>query len=629
MKEIKSSAMFENLKPDEEQKNRIYERIKEEYRENGGHRMSVVSDKPFRHGVLAIPAAACLTAFIAAAALFNMKADNTHEVIPSSPSVTESEDVQEQQRIYREISLSGERSYTAKPYTQIWNGEFGLQREEGKYSITADEYRLHTEAENIKTGEVMEFLNSTGNPIDACSIECRDGKIYVLGYDNSGLFGMYIYGKGNNIPEKVVAESDNYDHIPFSFVFSGDDMYVLFAGSSGGFAAAGDDTSCALVKYTTEGELVSEQSITQKTGTTYIYGSIMTTPSGNIAVPYYIANDLYRISETELNTSSDISDKRVLALDIYDSEMNYQKSTVKAVSYTSWIKSGYLAETDESGNVKLSAPDENGELVTVRTYTPEDAEIVRTVCPPGGDYPVLIYKETDEGGIGMFGLSPDSDEPVPICGSGNINYTNMTECVFESNDGLWAVRRYTDTCCTAAAESAPGKPVYRLSFNNEQRVIKVNDGNSQYPYTVDTAMMVTELFCTGDGEILVTGLETDVDGQLEKKVMKKLDMKERCLVPYSASVEDAHARRHFAGTGKYQYYYICDTGFYGVTAEGENPVRLIDMNKVYFDINWKAAGYTWSGEIKKYIEGVAADKKGNIYMQSYDGHIYELIPSDR
>ena len=110
MKNLKSTSMFENLKPDEEQKNKIYNRIMEQKPEIQGTEIKVSEERKPWFTDFALPALAVLMICFTVIAVAGTEKNDPQSGISTAPMLTEP---QVTEPVAEELSLSPEKSYRA------------------------------------------------------------------------------------------------------------------------------------------------------------------------------------------------------------------------------------------------------------------------------------------------------------------------------------------------------------------------------------------------------------------------------------------------------------------------------------------------------------------------------------
>ena len=164
VKDLKSTSMFENLKPDEEQKKKIYNRIMKQKPEIQDTEIKISEERnPWFRG-LALPAAAVLMICFTVIAVAGTEKNVPPSDIPAAPMLTEP---QVTETAAEEISFSPEKSYRAfvsrdssqapKLKTDYGNYVAGVNYERTEYYISAL---------NQTTGEKISILNANGRPLN-------------------------------------------------------------------------------------------------------------------------------------------------------------------------------------------------------------------------------------------------------------------------------------------------------------------------------------------------------------------------------------------------------------------------------------------------------------------------------
>lgn len=581
MKNLKSTSMFENLKPDEEQKNKIYNRIMEQKPEIQGTEIKVSEERKPWFTDFALPALAVLMICFTVIAVAGTEKNDPQSGISTAPMLTEP---QVTEPVAEELSLSPEKSYRAfvsedssqapKLKTDYGNYVAGVNYEKNEYYISAV---------NQTTGEKISILNGNDRPFNVIYDVCLfKDEIYIMGADNE-LVSICVYDKNlqNTGRDLFVTDERRIN----SFILSENYFYVF------------NNTSGDISKYSMDGEFIKSQNvILQSVNITTVF-DMMLTESGNIVVSAYVSDSL--------------------CLLFYDSDLNYIKTekfpdeySVKACLFSK----GRIISSDADKNSYIWNITSEDELVPESDIIIESQdEILNFQYSPVSDDVYDFYYNINGT---KFGYNYDTEKSVMLDDNDYVCFISTEESDFAFVNK--AVYNY-DVIPYPLNDPDINKPVIKIKADDYEKNIILNDGEKQYPVVLKypESMSINDIFTTSEDKIIVQ-LYDDQNFYLKEIDTEKCELKDI----QTDNFDYLTAINYQPGFGKYSVLYFNERGIYGILKDGKDSdcEKIIDFSKIDFEASERYD----SKEIKSYINGLYEDETGNLYLEAYKGLTLKL-----
>lgn len=581
MKNLKSTSMFENLKPDEEQKNKIYNRIMEQKPEIQGTEIKVSEERKPWFTDFALPALAVLMICFTVIAVAGTEKNDPQSGISTAPMLTEP---QVTEPVAEELSLSPEKSYRAfvsedssqapKLKTDYGNYVAGVNYEKNEYYISAV---------NQTTGEKISILNGNDRPFNVIYDVCLfKDEIYIMGADNE-LVSICVYDKNlqNTGRDLFVTDERRIN----SFILSENYFYVF------------NNTSGDISKYSMDGEFIKSQNvILQSVKITTVF-DMMLTESGNIVVSAYVSDSL--------------------CLLFYDSDLNYIKTEKFPDEYkmeACRFSKGRIISSDADKNSYIWNITSEDELVPESDIIIESQdEILNFQYSPVSDDVYDFYYNINGT---KFGYNYDTEKSVMLDDNDYACFISTEESDFAFVNN--AVYNY-DVIPYPLNDPDINKPVIKIKADDYAKNIILNDGEKQYPAVLKypESMSINNIFTTSEDKIIVQ-LYDDQNFYLKEIDTEKCELKDI----QTDNFDYLTAINYQPGFGKYSVLYFNERGIYGILKDGKDSdcEKIIDFSKIDFEASERYD----SKEIKSYINGLYEDETGNFYLEAYKGLTLKL-----
>ncbi|MDO5149815.1 MAG: hypothetical protein Q4D76_10515 [Oscillospiraceae bacterium] len=584
MKDLKSTSMFENLKPDEEQKKKIYNRIMEQKPEIQDTEIKISEErKPWFRG-LALPAAVALMICFTVMAVAGAEKNVPPSDIPAAPMLTEP---QVTETAAEEISFSPEKSYRAfvsrdssqapKLKTDYGNYVAGVNYERTEYYISAL---------NQTTGEKISILNANGRPLNVIyDAYLYNDEIYIMGADNE-LVSICVYDKNLQNTGRDLFVTD--DRRINSFILSEKYFYVF------------NNTSGDISKYSMDGDFIESQNVMLQNVNLNAGSDMMLTESGNIVV------------------SADASDSACLLF--YDGDLNYIKTEKFPDEYKLNVcrfSKGRIISSDVENNSYIWNITSEDELVPESDIIieSEDENSHFQYSPISDDVYDFYYNINGT----KFGYNYDDGKSVMLDDNDYVCFISTEESDFAfANEAV----NYYDVIPYPLNDPDINKPVIEIKTDDYMKNITVNDGEKQYPVVIEYPenLNINNIFTTSEDRIMVQFYD---NSKVNSFCLMEINPEKGELTEVKTDNFDyLTAINYQPGFGKYSVLYFNERGIYGILKGGKDSdcEKIIDFSKIDFE----DSGRYDSKEVKSYINGLYEDETGNLYLEAYKGLTLKL-----
>ncbi len=589
MEKLKSSEMFENLKPSEEQKKKIYEKIMLRNSEEENREIRIVSDNRFSMKNILYPAAVLAAVTIAVVSSFYSSGrDEAVNTVPAG--IPEISDMQTPVSIF-----DSDAEYTAVVYrgsVPEMKTPDGIYRTEKKYTAGNDLTAVSTDgSEWIKPGNI--------NGIDAeyiKDISVFGDNIYITGVNDSP-FIKFLYRTDSEFRSSrlictgCITGYCELDGVLYVLMYedtegSGNGNYILKQ-----YSEDGSEAGYAVRKADFSGYDLSLTDITDV--------SLTVTDDGEIAEICSREKKIY----------------------IYDSDMNpadtigFPEDDLYGTYFGS---SGKIISTDMKNNVKVYSLAE-GELICENTVSFENSVIVKSSM--GNKYDLIYFNRKTNDYCGYDAVNNTSEylfRPKKGAGSyaGCFSADGKTYELFtpsNENYGYWNI--------SADADGSAGKS-FKITEKNSGGVRKLEVA-AEAGFAQETRIIsfqsdweIEDIFVTSDNRIMLsiyTGY-SESEYFLKELDTAAMELKDvRCT--NRAFLRSAMKQ---TGTGKYEVFYADDRGIYGtenISRAGSGEM-ILDFRKVNFDFDYTDYEIRSAYEIRNFITGFSVSDSGEIWLET-------------
>lgn len=673
MKEIKSSRAFENLKPSDEQKERLFEKIMEKNTQIETEEVSVrfVEDNRFSLKNIIYPAVAAvimISVIVSAVpALRDMDKSMTASEKTADSQINENADKTlkfpiDQDRRFR-AELVQDSAGNPVDFAGVWNGKSYYLRNRSEYRAVFGS--VESPDKNIN------LYDENGSPLSEFYAYEADGRIFASAEfsetaDNPSLEKLYVYD-GESLELEGILEYYSCE-IFGGVCYSDGVVYSVDCEKypdSGRFKLAARDTEIGLINI----KSLDEFGFYNITG-------IGTVQSGDIAV----------IGCSDNGTEVVFFDKK---FNVTGSEI---LCGTEFVSLTVSVRDDHIAvETQKTRDgetleeIRCYSVDKNNSLELIRQNASDNHYLFMASESSGFDY---CFIDDDSNIVGY--RASDGTEEIIGRGDGHICY------VIKSGDEYLCERQYSDylsELCTVpygndvissvkmngmsgrykrdghiytsdteydtkdmktfvlhdtdvstgserSVEFSTDVPVNIFEFavkddffvsscltdanikeSNDCIIVYDMEGNLKYKIPMDENVYVTNKFVTSDNRLLLTF--TDCSEDETSWSVYELDPVSGTLSKANDSVLPyVRAYNHQTGTDGYESFYFTEYGVFGIkeNTNGAEWDKIIGYEQIVFP-----------GGVEEYkysILGFWHDDYGDMYLETDDGRVLKLVPKN-
>lgn len=601
MEKLKSSGMFENLKPDEEQKKKIYNRIMEQNLEEEKKEIRIINDNRFSLKNIFYPAAVLAVISVAVGAtLYTSYKNNDKNTVPAGlPEASDSQipgSIFEKDVMYNAGVFDG-----SVPAMKSVSGVYNINK---KYtssqsliaSSASDSEWISLDSINGLKSKNIRNIKAFGDDvlIEVIADEVNSRTVYltdknfktasVIAYVNSGIVTDFLM----------------YDDKVYISVYEGDNSEK--------------SSEYRLSSYTRDGEILAGEARElfypesyKDSKPFYLYVFLTVTDDGKIAEAAGYEGKVY-LYDTDLNP--------VNTIEIPDDDTN-----PAAIG-----SSGKIITSDMGQNITVYSIGD-GELIRENTEKFENSRIMEFSM--GNRYDLIYFNWKTNDYMGYDAVNNKSDylfRPKKSSGvysgcftAGGKTYDLLTPS--NTDYGFWSAER------NASGYAGKSIRIGEEEINDEKRLRVETDsivGTEVNMIDYASDLKLEDVFVTADNRIMLSMYE----GYSESKYyIKELDTVTMTLKDVKCT-NRAFLRSALkqTGTGKYDVYYADEKGIYGIEDIDDDSSydMLLDFTNVNFDFDYTKFEIRSAYEIRNYISGFSVDDEGNIYLETSRGINFRL-----